>query len=79
MKRDMALIRAILEKVESLGEGVWEFRADDFDGNYTDEQIEYHVRLCRSIGLVDGPSNMGEAVSQLTWAGHDELERMRAS
>ena len=79
MKRDMALIREILEKVEPLGEGFWVFEAKEFDDRYTQEQIEYHVRLCRSISLVDGPSNMGEAVGQLTWAGHDELERMRAS
>ena len=78
MKRDMVLVMEILEKVEAIDEeGISIFNVDEFDGKYTETQIEYHVRLCRDAGLVDGPSNMGEAVSGLTWAGHDALARMR--
>ena len=54
-------------------------RGDDDGG----DNIRYHARLCRDAGWIrsvdseelgrEGPV----VITELTWAGHDELERLR--
>ena len=66
MKRDMVLIRCVLECIEESDGAVDSIRAIK---GYTMPQIEYHLRLCRQAGFVkDG---------LLTWRGHDELDKLR--
>ena len=82
MKRDMALIRALLEHVENTCEGDW------IDPpclpHYTDRQIHYHISLCAQAGLVETQKTTGAdspyprfAIRNLTWTGHEMLDSFR--
>lgn len=79
MKRDLDLVRSILQWMEARPEGrnvAWEVIID----GYTDEQIGYHVHLMGQAGLViakdstflESHSPYAIPVS-ITWAGHEFL------
>ncbi len=71
----MDLVLKLLEHLECHGTGR-EMAPPEIEG-YTPGQVEYHVYLCRDAGFVQcnpvAPRNM----VRLTWAGHEELERLR--
>ena len=79
MKRDMDLVRTILQKVES-SEDPWGLHETlDIEG-YTQNQISYHIKLLHEAGLLDAQevSEMGRDgfrwwPGSLTWAGQDFL------
>jgi hypothetical protein len=81
LKRDMDLIREILLKIEANpdmdGSRYVTFTAEDFDGSYTNKQIQYHVDLLFEARLVDGAPSMDDpALSRLTWEGHEFLSNI---
>lgn len=78
MKRDMNLIRQILEYVEeqTTNENFIRIDAPDLPG-YDQNKIDYHVELCNDAGFIRTASNSRELIRGLTWQGQDELESMR--
>ena len=83
MKRDMALIKALLEHVENLCGGDW-IDAPSLP-NYTDRQIHYHIDLCQQADFLETKKTTGPdspyarfAVRNLTWPGHEMLDHLRA-
>ena len=83
MKRDMKVILYILEYVEQHGPNVPVAQMSIGRGDDGGDNIRYHARLCRDVGWIrsvdseelgrEGPV----VITKLTWAGHDELERLR--
>lgn len=77
MKRDMKLIREMLERVECLVEGaeisIAEWEIDD----YPTYEIQYNARLCAAAGLFVSGRATRFSVSGMTWAGHNLLDRLR--
>lgn len=84
MKRDMDLVRKLLVYIEE------EERADGRNGlmvsieGYSDQEVEYHLRLLVGAGLVttaladDGEVDfLSTWPTGLTWEGHDFLEAAR--
>ena len=83
MKRDMMLIRTLLEHVENSCEGN-PIMPPCLPG-YTDKQIHYHVSLCQQAEFLDTTKiSPGEApypryaMHQLTWHGHEMLDKLRS-
>jgi hypothetical protein len=79
MKRDMDLIRAILQKVESCEDPWGLHEMLDIEG-YNQNQISYHIKLLHEAGLLDarevsemGPNGFRWWPGSLTWAGQDFL------
>ena len=80
MERDMDLVRKILEHAEELEHGVCAIPEEgdsDFPG-YELATLAMHVRLVRSMGWMV-VTNAPEAITELTWSGHDSLEQLRSS
>lgn len=80
MKRNMELIRWILEYIE---EHYKMFRPDIIDeSTFTApaEQVKYHLRLILDAGYIKSVGiNQGfTCVEELTWAGHNALDELRA-
>lgn len=75
MKRDMDLIRDILLEIEGK-ESATSWVTVSFDG-YTDEIVDYHVRLLGEEGLLKVNDKAGNMIQNLTWAGHDWLENAK--
>ncbi len=79
MKRDMDLVRTILQKVEA-SEDPWGLHKTlDIEG-YTQNQISYHIKLLHEAGLLDaqevsemGPDGFRWWPGSLTWDGQDFL------
>ena len=83
MKRDMDLIRAILQKVE-LCDDPWGLHETlDVEG-HTQNQVSYHIKLLHEAGLLVARevSEMGTDgfrwwPGSLTWAGQDFLDAVK--
>lgn len=82
MKRDMDLIRAILQRIES-GEGVTPEQPIEIDG-HTELEISYHVALLKDADFIEATiqGDNFEAVAfvhvdRLTWQGHEFLDLSR--
>jgi hypothetical protein len=82
MKRDMELIRQILQNVEKLepeGDDPYEL----YQANTAGEA--YQIALMKDAGLVDAEIKttnlvpMNATIIRLTWAGHDFLDSSRDS
>jgi hypothetical protein len=82
MKRDMDLVRKILQAVEAEASGYApnELKIE----GYSDEEIGYHALLMAEAGLVIGAdiTGMGDTtptgmIQRLTWEGHDFLDAAR--
>ena len=76
MKRDMDLIRTILQRIESDQDLTIE--------GYGSEEILYHIALLKDAGFIDASLATGEsgqivgaAVQRLTWDGHGFLDAAR--
>jgi hypothetical protein len=79
MKRDMDLVRAILFEVEKHDDWESEFEVCP-EGNYTRQEIEYHITLCSEAGLIKAKRwsfQEGLQPSRLTWEGHEFLDAAR--
>ena len=76
MKRDMELVKRILKYVEKNPLPQTGFFADIEIAGFSDETIQYHIRLCADANFVR--INQTGHIIELTWAGQDELERLRA-
>ena len=86
MKRDMDLIRRILEYLEGQPRAEM-VRPPEFP-NVSTHEVCYHARLCRQAGFIsdytetlsgDGPPRIVICLlGPLTWAGHEELNRLRS-
>ena len=84
MRRHMKLVRLLLEHAEAQCNGHWYNPPELKD--YGASEVEYHVRLCQEAGyivaqVVASPVVNGEPdryqMGRLTWAGHEELDRLR--
>ena len=81
MKRDMNLIKAILEYVEENGR--MEGRPLDkpeFPGRWEGDAVEYHLKLCKEVSFMTGVgTDQTSFLPQLlTWNGHEMLAQLRA-
>ena len=83
MKRDMDLFRLLLLKIESSETGF----TDDLDiPCYSRQEIDSHVKLLLSAGLIDHKSDPTDytrgafdpAVNRLTWEGHEFIAAIRS-
>ncbi|WP_264173176.1 DUF2513 domain-containing protein [Burkholderia sp. AU30198] len=83
----MDLIRELLLKLEALPmrpEGIVIIKANDAEvqvGDYSEDQIGYHLALIREAGLIDAPGGGrmgGVTFRRLSWAGHDFLDSIRS-
>ena len=76
MRRDMDLLREILLDLEKKDHSQW---VTFHHENYTDEEVNYHVKLAYQAGLIeakdistfDGTKWMAR---DLTWQGHEFLD-----
>ena len=83
MRRNWELIRLILEYVEEKGNGTLLLMPvlDD----HPPKQVSYHVRLCQEADylnvkvLSEQSTYIEYGIGELTWAGHDALDRLRSS
>lgn len=82
MKRDMTLIRKLLEYFEEHADGSTgpTSRLPEIEG-YSAEQVHGHAWLCLKAKLVEGrvplKPAIGSCVTALTWEGHDKLHQLR--
>lgn len=82
MKRDMDLVRDILLLVERADSAVG---IEDIDlPRRSAAEVEYHVRIMASAGLLDATicygwdgSAVGACIDGLTWEGQDMLDAVR--
>jgi DNA-binding transcriptional ArsR family regulator len=84
MKRDMDLIRSILQKVESCEDANGLEHMPEIDG-YSKSQISYHMKLLYDAGFIEaqivdemGPGCVADFMwINLTWTGQDFLDAAR--
>ena len=86
MKRDMNLIRRILEYLEDTE--TTDLTAPPEIPNVSTDVICYHARLCRQAGYISEyretlsgdrePKILVCRLGQLTWAGHQALGELRS-
>ena len=79
MKRDMELIKDILEYVEVHGsrDRGRPLAIPEIQG-YSEGQINEHIEICESEGLLEVQRTSSVSYPKfLTWAGHDVLEKLR--
>lgn len=83
MKRDWALIRRLLEAIESDPAQVAEVCPDSLPG-FDSELVNYHIRLLSQAGLIESNCTGGIGDEQdwcvamaLTWQGHEFLAMVR--
>ena len=72
MNRDTDLIKQVLKYVKCSGPGPRGFLFHPDIPGFSEEQVEYHVRLCDDAGYVR--TNSTGHLKELTWAGHDALD-----
>jgi hypothetical protein len=82
MKRDMDLIRAILQRVES-DESITPAQPLEIP-EHTPEQVNYHIALLKDAGFIEAAidGDLSGAVTsafidRLTWQGHEFLDASR--
>ena len=76
MRRDMTLVKKVLKCVEDNTPSTRTFIANPEVPGFTEEQVDYHVALCAKTGLLE--INNAGMIVDLTWTGHNGLERLRA-
>ncbi len=72
MKRHMELILRILRHAEQEGKGK-PLPNPDFQ-EYPEEEIEYHIQLCKEAGYLHTSHHK---ILNLTWNGHEFLDQNR--
>ena len=81
VKRDMSLIRVILEMAEELSSNKSVSPNEYNFPEHTTEMVKEHVRLVREMDWMVSVGNsifMRESISPLTWSGHDETGAVAA-
>ncbi|MCY4673253.1 MAG: DUF2513 domain-containing protein [Bacteroidetes bacterium] len=66
-------------------EGRGPYKMPEKLGDYTIEQVNYHIRMCEKAGFIEpGRSKIGLTgypsyfeLGELTWEGHQEIHRRR--
>jgi DNA-binding MarR family transcriptional regulator len=77
MKRDMEIVRKILEEVESFPYRPSKFIHPEIEG-YTPEQIDYHIEILEEANLLVASRATRRIIPiRLTWDGHEFLEATR--
>ena len=84
MKLDYDLIRKILENIETQSDGqkiIW-VKANEIQGNYSQQQIDYHLKILGDDALIDIQAQLNgalgtTAINRLTAEGHRVLEAMK--
>lgn len=85
MKRELKVIKYVLEEIERLQQNNRSFQIS-FDNNdtYSIEQLNYHLTILVGAGFVDaniirpkGPDNQLNIIKSITWDGHDLLDALR--
>lgn len=79
MKRDLELIRRILEEVESSEKCViYDYSSDSARLEVSDSELIHNVRLMAEHGLIHAErTNRSVVLKSLTWKGHDFLENIQ--
>jgi len=83
MERNMDLIREMLLRVAAHpkldGTHYFVFTPEDNLGDFSPEELNYHVDLLFEAGFVAGnpDSNPNPMVSKLTWKGHEFVDTIR--
>ncbi|MFX3630012.1 MAG: DUF2513 domain-containing protein [Ectobacillus sp.] len=80
MKRDIRLIKQLLEKIEEEQQHIKIFQISML-GNFTEEQINHHLHLLNQAGLISlayQQINGKEEcyINRITWTGHEFLRAM---
>ncbi|MCY3918407.1 MAG: DUF2513 domain-containing protein [Chloroflexi bacterium] len=81
MKRDMAVIRCLLEYIEAHDKMFQPIHFDDDTFRLPAERVQYHLRLIEDAGFVrtKGTRQGYLVVEELTWSGHEYLAQLRAT
>ena len=79
MKRKMKLIRKLLQYAENNATGIL-IEAPEYR-DYSDEEVHYHIGLCIEAGYLHANQKVASdparyLIRNLTWRGHEELERL---
>ena len=81
MKRQMKLIRKLLQYAEANATGL-PIDAPEYQ-KYSEEEVHYHLGLCSEAGYMRvsnstyaGMPTPRYMIINLTWQGHEELERL---
>lgn len=82
MKRDIKVIKYVLEEIEELQEsGPISLEFDDV--RFSIDQLNYHINILTDAGFVEGEikGDMGGGqinfIRSITWQGHDLLDALR--
>ena len=81
MKRHMKLVFRILEHAETHASGSRDVPLPEL-AEYSCAVVAYHAELCREAGYLSRTTRIGGddpqvLIGRLTWAGHNELDRIR--
>ena len=83
MKRDIDVIKYVLEEIEKLqGSNPIQLQFDESD-SYSIDKLNYHIRILTDAGFVEGEIKgvMGggqiNLIRSITWQGHDMLDALR--
>lgn len=85
MKRDIRIIKYVLEEIERLQQNNSTIQMTFDDGDtYPVEQLNYHLSMLVDAGFVDanitktkGPEDQINMIKSITWQGHDLLDALR--
>lgn len=72
----MALVQALRAYLEDYS-GTWCQKPETLTGFPDRAVVGYHVDLCVEAGYVRPVPGVDQPKLQLTWAGHNELDRLR--
>jgi len=82
LKRDIKVIKYVLEEIEELQEsGPISLEFDDV--RFSIDQLNYHINILTDAGFVEGEikGDMGGGqinfIRSITWQGHDLLDALR--
>ena len=84
MKRNMAIIRVLLEYLENVCKGDGKLIPVSSCDAYTYEELHYHVGLCLQAGYMTGKTiafidtNPQYQMIALTWEGQEKLAALRS-
>lgn len=73
MKRDMDLVRAILLRVEEMGDPGMDIPAlFPLIENHSSQEIYYHIQLLQQAGFLNADFPL--QITGITWTGHEFIE-----
>ncbi len=79
MRRDPELVLLLLRYAEEEATGTRFLTEPSFD-NYSRSQVGHHIKICQQAGLLEA-SKQGKVprIKDLTWKGHEYLDKHRNS